>query len=111
MIGPTPMFSFEDILACNVDDLKSCSVSRATLETKIARILEKLHRVTLKHENVFIFDTFSNICPKIDGNCYPKRNGTFIYRDRDHLNSFGSKLLAPSFVDFLRASGVLARDK
>jgi peptidoglycan/LPS O-acetylase OafA/YrhL len=111
VIGPTPMFSFEDIRACNVDDLNSCSVSRATLETKIAQILEKLHRVALRHENVFVFDTFSSVCPKIDDSCYSKRNGTFIYRDRDHLNSFGSKLLAPSFVDFLRASGILARDE
>jgi len=110
VIGPAPAFSFEDIRACNVNDLNSCSVSRATLETKVAQILEKLHRVTLEQENVFVFDTFSNVCPKIDGKCYSNRNGTFIYRDRHHLNSFGAKLLAPSFVDFLRASGVLVRD-
>mgnify|MGYP005630231161 CR=1 FL=1 len=110
VFGPTPMFSFEDIRACNVDDPNSCSVSRAALEAEIAQIMEKLHRLTREHENVFVFDTFSNVCPDFDDKCYPNRNGTFIYRDRDHLNSFGSKLLAPSFVDFLRVSGILIRE-
>jgi hypothetical protein len=110
VFGPAPMFSFEDIRACNVDDPNSCSVSRAALEAEIAQIMDKLHRLTREHENVFVFDTFSNVCPNFDDKCYSNRNGTFIYRDRDHLNSFGSKLLAPSFVDFLRVSGILIRE-
>ncbi len=109
IIGPTPMFDFEDIRECNIDDLNSCSMSRAALETEIGLVMEKLNRLRREHENVFVFDTFSKACPENADSCYLSRNQAFMYRDRDHLNSFGAKLLARPFVEFLINSKILTR--
>ncbi len=93
VIGPTPMFAFKDIRECDIDDHNSCSMSRPALATTIGTVMEKLNRLRREHKNVFVFDTFSNVCPKNTDSCYSSRNQTFMYRDRDHLNSFGAKLL------------------
>jgi len=57
--------------------------------------------------NVAIFNIFDSVCPASDTYCYPDDGSSFLYRDKDHFNSLGSKLLAEPFVDMLRSSGAL----
>lgn len=107
VFGPTPIFEFEDIRECNLDNLNSCSVPRAALEAKVDQVLGRLNRLVREHDNVFVFDSFSILCPDADSSCYPSDNGIFRYRDKDHLNSFGAKSLVIPFVKFLRDSEIL----
>ena len=107
VIGPTPMFDFEDIRECNVSEKHSCSVSRAALKSEIGQIEGKLKRISFEYDNVFVFDPFSKLCPDNAATCYSSSNGVFMYRDRDHLNSFGAKSLTHPFVEFLKKSGIL----
>ena len=111
VFGPTPIFDFEDIRECNVDNLDSCSVSRAALEAKVDEVMGSLYRLVREHDNVFVFDSFSILCPDADSSCYPSNNGLFKYRDKDHLNSFGAKSLTIPFVKFLRDSEILTHGK
>jgi hypothetical protein len=56
-----------------------------------------------------VFDIFASVCPAGDPYCYPDNGSSFLYRDKDHFNSLGSRLLAEPFVDRLRSAGLLAR--
>ena len=61
--------------------------------------------------NVAVFNIFDSVCPADDEHCYPDNGSSFLYRDKDHFNSLGSRLLAEPFVDLLRSSGALTPAK
>ena len=57
--------------------------------------------------NVAVFNIFDAVCPAGGNFCYPDNGSSFLYRDKDHFNSLGSKLLAEPFVELLRSSGMI----
>lgn len=54
------------------------------------------------HKNLYVFDAFSEICPEELTSCSPVRNGIPLYRDKDHLNVYGSEILYKNFSGFLK---------
>jgi peptidoglycan/LPS O-acetylase OafA/YrhL/glycerol-3-phosphate cytidylyltransferase-like family protein len=106
VMGPTPMFTFKDIRRCNLKKAKSCSVDRARLVSQIDSIMDQLASLAGKHENVFIFDSFSTLCPSGPKRCRSHKEGTFMYRDKGHLNVYGATMLTRPFAEWMRASGI-----
>jgi peptidoglycan/LPS O-acetylase OafA/YrhL len=107
--GPPPMFDFEDIRECDITHRQYCSVKRTDIAAPIAQVMTQLDSLRNKNNNLFVFDLFELLCPHDTDFCYPDDNGQFLYRDKDHFNSLGSKRLAEPFAVFLRSSGVLPR--
>ena len=102
LVGPPPMFSFEDIRACIPDDIQSCAVSRRDLKPVIDRVHHALAEVAGRHDNLNVLEIFQALCPEHAPICSPIREGAFMFRDRDHLNTAGAALLATHFHAALR---------
>jgi len=109
--GPPPIFSYNDIRECNLEERESCKLERAAIAPLINEVMEQLTVLKTSNSNVTIFDIFESVCPAGEAYCYPDNGRSFLYRDKDHLNSLGSRLLAEPFVDMLRSSGTLAPSK
>ncbi|MCD2450821.1 acyltransferase [Methylicorpusculum oleiharenae] len=109
IFGPPPLFKFEDIGICKSQLLgySSCDVDRDSISAEIEDVQQILKRVAENKSNIYIFNLFDLLCPKSNTRCSPHKNDTFIFRDRDHLNSFGSASLADSFIDFLNYNNLL----
>lgn len=103
LIGPPPMFGFEDLRACAPDRRLDCGIERAELAPAIDRVHDMLRGVTSAHPNVTLFDSFNALCPPSTPVCTPARDGVFWYRDRDHLNAEGSAALVPALLKTLDA--------
>jgi peptidoglycan/LPS O-acetylase OafA/YrhL len=103
--GPPPAFRFNDLRECNIAAREYCAVSRAELAPVIDSVLKQLYTLQDKHKNVRVFDIFAQICPPDAQLCYPDDGVSFLFRDRDHLNSLGATRLARPFMDFLNSSG------
>jgi peptidoglycan/LPS O-acetylase OafA/YrhL len=106
--GPPPIFPFDDIRECILDERESCRLKRDSIAAEIDEVMAGLTTLETSHTNVAVFDIFESVCPADDEYCYPDNGSSFLYRDKDHFNSLGSKLLAEPFVDLLRSSGTLA---
>ena len=74
----------------------------------IDEVMQGLTELETSNANIAVFDIFESVCPADEEYCYPDNGSSFLYRDKDHFNSLGSKLLAEPFVDLLRSSGTLA---
>lgn len=105
--GPPPLYHYDDIRECSMDEKESCRVERDELEPLIDQVMALLTELETSNSNVAIFNIFDSVCPASDEYCYPNDGNSFLYRDKDHFNSLGSKLLAEPFVDMLRSSGTL----
>ncbi|MGC1497913.1 MAG: acyltransferase family protein [Sulfitobacter sp.] len=101
LIGPPPMFSFEDIRACVPADVKSCSIPREGLEVVITEVHQQLSQLAGQYENVAMLDIFEHLCPRQAPICGPTQNGVFQFRDRDHLNTEGAAMLSEFFYRVL----------
>jgi hypothetical protein len=106
--GPPPIFPFEDIRECSLDERESCRLKRDSMAPVIDEVMQGLTELETSHTNIAVFDIFESVCPADEEYCYPDNGSSFLYRDKDHFNSLGSKLLAEPFVDLLRSSGTLA---
>jgi len=109
--GPPPLYHYDDIRECNLDERESCRVERGELAPLIDQVIEQLIELETSNRNVAVFNIFDSVCPASDAYCYPHNGSSFLYRDKDHFNSLGSKLLAGPFVDLLRSSGTLTPGK
>ncbi len=105
--GPPPIFPFNDIRECSLDERKSCRLERDSIAPLIDQVMEQLTKLEKSNSNITVFNIFESVCPTGDKYCHPDNGSSFLYRDRDHFNSLGSKLLAEPFVDMLRSSGTL----
>jgi peptidoglycan/LPS O-acetylase OafA/YrhL len=101
--GPPPFFEFVDISTCtsSVFTQNPCDVERASISESIETINRYLAEVARQKNNVYVFDEFDLICSKSNIRCSPIRDGVMLYRDRDHLNTFGSASLTKDFISFL----------
>lgn len=105
--GPPPIFPYDDIRECNLDERDSCRLRRNDMAPLIDEIMDQLGTLEASRENIAIFNIFDSVCPAGYEYCYPDDGSSFLYRDKDHFNSLGSQLLAEPFVDMLRSSGTL----
>jgi len=105
--APPPIFPFDDIRECSLEDRERCRLERAAFAPLVDHVMRLLTELETNNDNVAIFKIFDSVCPVEDEFCYPDNGSSFLYRDKDHFNSLGSKLLAESFVDMLRSSGTL----
>jgi len=97
LMGPPPMFQFEDVRACHPLDLLSCGVERAQLFPVVNEVLKGMNAVANRHDNVSVFDSFSDTCPNSAPLCNPIRKGVFTFRDRDHFSVYGAEFLMDGF--------------
>jgi hypothetical protein len=109
--GPPPIFPYNDIRECSLDERESCRLERAVLAPLVDQVMVQLTELESNNSNVVVFNIFDSVCPASEEYCYPDNGRSFLYRDKDHFNSLGSKLLAESFVDLLRSSGTLTPGK
>ena len=104
---PPPIFPFNDIRECNLDEKERCRLERAAFVPLVDQVMELLGELETNKGNIAIFDIFEAVCPPGEEYCYPDNGSSFLYRDKDHFNSLGSRLLSEPFVDMLRSSGAL----
>jgi peptidoglycan/LPS O-acetylase OafA/YrhL len=105
--GPPPIFPYKDIRECSLDERVSCRLERDAFAVLVEEVMTLLAELEGNKNNVTVFNIFDSVCPLGDDYCYPDNGNSFLYRDKDHFNSLGSKLLAEPFVDMLRNSGTL----
>jgi peptidoglycan/LPS O-acetylase OafA/YrhL len=106
--GPPPIFPYSDIRECSLNERASCRLQRDEFAVLVEEVMALLAGLEASKSNVAIFNIFDSACPASEPYCYPDNGSNFLYRDKDHFNSLGSKLLAEPFVDMLRSSGTLA---
>ncbi|RLA30886.1 MAG: hypothetical protein DRR11_12215 [Gammaproteobacteria bacterium] len=109
--GPPPIFPYNDIRECSLEERESCGLERAAFAALVDQVMELLTQLETSNANVAVFNIFDSVCPADEEFCYPDNGSTFLYRDKDHFNSLGSQLLAEPFVDLLRSSGTLTPAK
>jgi peptidoglycan/LPS O-acetylase OafA/YrhL len=103
VVGPPPMFGFDDISKCIASYyvFSTCDIDRQSLVDSVNDVYAVLNRQFVGKENVIVFRSFDILCPSMQSTCSPIRNATALFRDKDHLNSVGSAMLAPYFIRFL----------
>jgi len=109
--GPPPIFPYNDIRECSLAERESCALERTAFAALVDQVMELLTQLETSNRNVAVFNIFDSVCPVDEDFCYPDNGSSFVYRDKDHFNSLGSKLLAEPFVDMLRSSGTLTPTK
>ena len=107
LTGPPPIFPYNDIRECSLNERGSCRLERAAFAPLVDQVIKLLTELETSNRNVAVFNIFESVCPADEEYCYPDNGSSFLYRDKDHFNSLGSKLLAEPFVDMLRSSGTL----
>jgi peptidoglycan/LPS O-acetylase OafA/YrhL len=107
--APPPIFQFEDIRQCDITNRELCAVKRADIAPYIAEVTAQLNILEKANSNVIIVDFFDLTCPSGAEYCYPDDGTQFLYRDRDHFNSLGSKRLAEPVAELLQHSGALGQ--
>jgi hypothetical protein len=105
--GPPPIFPYKDIRECSLVERKSCRLERDSIAHLVDQVMVLLAKLAASNKNLAVFEIFDSVCPAGDEYCYPDNGSSFLYRDKDHFNSLGSRLLAEPFVDMLRSSGLL----
>ena len=88
--GPPPMFPFDSIRTCKLEERDVCRVERAVLEPVIKQVMDQLLAIEASKENVIVFDTFEAVCPATAKYCFPDNGSTYLFRNKDHFNALGS---------------------
>lgn len=109
IVGPPPIFQTESIELCrstlwNYLRLRpDCSIRRSKILSQINQVYDLLDSISSSRNNIYIFNQFNLLCPPTsEDRCSVVKDGVLAYRDKDHLNSYGSASLSTSFIDFLR---------
>lgn len=82
-------------------DRNGCSVPLGTVSKRRKKYIDSLSDLGELLSLVYILDPLPSICD--DQVCRVSRNNKLMFRDKLHLSSFGSYLLADSFVETLIA--------
>jgi len=81
--------------------IKTCSgFSREDSLNRMAEVNAVLEDAA-KRANVIWVDPTPTFCPKSEANCLRIKDGNLLYKDDDHLNSFGATLLTELIFDEL----------
>ncbi len=105
--GPPPIFPFKDVRECRLDERDNCSLERSSFAPLVHEVEVLLRGLETRHDNLAVFEMFDAVCPTGHNRCYPDDGDSYLYRDRDHFNSLGSKMLAEPFVDLLRSTNMI----
>ncbi|MCB1686204.1 MAG: acyltransferase family protein [Pseudomonadales bacterium] len=105
--GPPPIFPFDDVRQCSLEERTSCRLELKNIVPSIREVERQLESLEQENANVSVFFIFDSVCPPNNGYCYPDDGHSFLYRDKDHFNSLGSRRLAGPFTEFLRSSGLI----
>jgi peptidoglycan/LPS O-acetylase OafA/YrhL len=121
IFNPTPYFSeIVPYSQCNIawyrpsfSIPKECTAqaSRSKLEYEMKSTNEFISGLNSGNDNVFVFDAFSILCPNKERFCSSVRNGRSLYKDKDHLSSYGAEMLYADFTSFLRRHDLLRGKK
>lgn len=108
--GPPPMFFFEHIKTCQKvpGGHTSCDIDRTSQIAGINAIYDSLNRLAASDDNILVLNSFNILCGEQHHQCSPVRDGEFIFRDKDHLNSLGAAVLAEPLINLLRQHRLLA---
>jgi peptidoglycan/LPS O-acetylase OafA/YrhL len=68
--------------------------------------IDSLQKAQKISENIYIWDVFDKLCP--GDNCAHFKKGKPLFYDDDHISVYGSRSLAPNFVDFLKSHNLIA---
>ncbi|MCX7114367.1 MAG: acyltransferase family protein [Gammaproteobacteria bacterium] len=100
IVGPPPMFTFEHINTCITSwwGNDACDIDRASISPAIQEVYDLLEKGATLQSNIYIFNQFDILCPENSVKCSPFKNGKFLFRDKDHLNSLGSAGLTEHFI-------------
>jgi hypothetical protein len=79
---------------------EGCFVSRSEVERHRNDVLTQLRAMAQEYGNVWVWDPLPLLCPT--ETCGQFRDDKPLFRDMNHLSYYGSKWLAPAFVEFLR---------
>ena len=109
--GPPPIIPYDDIRECSLNERQVCRLEMDAIAPQVDQVMELLTQLETSNSNIAVFDILESVCPAGEKYCYPDDGGSFLYRDKDHFNSLGSRLLAEPFVDMLRSSGTLTPGK
>ena len=109
IFGPPPLFKFENIGICKSQffGYSTCDVDRDSISVEIDVVEQNLKKVADQNSNIYIFNLFDILCPETNAQCSPLKKDTFLFRDRDHLNTFGSASLDDSFIGFLNKNKLI----
>ena len=80
---------------CNID--KIFDIKKRSLK----KLFQEMENFRLKHKNVYIFDSYEELCPNRKCVVYDKDKDLLFYRDFSHLAVEGSKTLIPKFDQFI----------
>lgn len=69
----------------------------------------KVEEVVKKYPDIYYFDS-DKLLVDVNHN-YPYLNGFMLYKDDDHLNQYGSQLLAQEFMNSSRADELVMKLK
>ena len=78
---------------------RNCVVSRSSAAAKQFRYRAIVSRLAAAHPEVRVYDLFPVLCD--ERWCYGSRGDELLYRDNNHLNISGSRLVAADFVRWL----------
>ena len=108
VVGPTPMFDFEDPVVCLRPNSfgNTCARDRKILANSVSQVESLLKEQLSEESNAHVFSVFNTLCPTTQTQCMPIHDGLMLYRDRDHLNSSGSAILAEPLKEFLQTHGL-----
>lgn len=111
IIGPPPIFRVESIALCQSSlwkDLRpNCSIERSQISDSINQVYGSLASTSSSRDNIYVFNQFDFLCPPGKDKCSVFKDGVLAYRDKDHLNTYGSGSLSDPFIDFLRRFNLL----
>ena len=89
------------------------SVDRKEMLERRSLVMEALVSKSNATHGFLVWDAFDRICPESSDVCssYDPNNGSSylrpIYRDMDHLSSYGARSLEPNFLELLRKQNLL----
>lgn len=111
LFNPTPYFSkMIPYSHCNIAWYRpkfvipeecNAKVSRSKLKSEILTTIKVLDKLAANYKNVFVFDAFSVLCPESNEFCKSSKNSRSLYKDDNHLSSYGAISLYDNFTNFL----------
>lgn len=104
IMSPIPIFRFDSLYNCAPSQANNttCDIKRKNEEKPVNDIMHRIINIQENHKNLYVFDAFSEICPEELAYCSPVKHGVPLYRDKDHLNIYGSEILYKNFSSFLK---------
>ena len=97
----TPEFPFT-VYSCYrpIFSLEKCGVSQKEATAATSKVNEIIKGIASKFTNVEVLDPTNIVCK--NGYCSLVNNGKAVYRDENHLTSYGSTLIAPEILEKLK---------